>query len=215
MAPPDSSPWSPDGRLGSASSRARRRSLARLSGFGCREWLPGSTSEFLAPVASSSCFSWSGSEATTTCLLARATASDVLASVLMMLAPDLIPTGPVHWWPYTIQWNQYIMHIIHTKFDILLLSLGFMISWWPTMHHHIKAYHHTHHAYWYWAFVWTMCFSWWCHMLFQWWPWTIISNLSLSSILNLTYWYWVLAWVICCFSDDHKPSYQTYSYHPY
>ena len=114
----------------------------------------------------------------------------------------------IHWWPYTIQWNQYIMHIIHTKFDILLLSLGFMISWWPTMHHHIKAYHHTHHAYWYWALVWTMCFSWWCHMLFQWWPWTIISNLSLSSILDSTYWYWVLVWVSCCLSDDHVPSYE-------
>ena len=70
MAPPDSSPWPPGGCVDSASSRARRRSLAQLSGFGCREWLPGSTPEYLAPVASSSCFSWSGSEATTTCLLA-------------------------------------------------------------------------------------------------------------------------------------------------
>ena len=52
-------------------------------------------------------------------------------------------------------------------------------------------------------------------MLFQWWPCTIISNQSLSSILNLTYWYWVLAKVICCFSDDHVPSYQTNRYHLY
>ena len=29
---------------------------------------------------------------------------------------------------------------------------------WPTMHHHIKAYLHTHHAYSYWALVWAMCF---------------------------------------------------------
>ena len=70
MGPLDSSPW-PPGRVGSASSLALRRSLARLSGFGCRGWLPGSIPEYLAPIASTSCFSWSSWEADTTCLVIR------------------------------------------------------------------------------------------------------------------------------------------------
>ena len=127
--------------------------------------------------------------------------------------------------------------------DIMVLGLGLghmLLQWWPCTliaNQSLSSYS----TFWYWV----LAFVVWCfsddhmyhhmksipiihsrldilvlglgqgHMLLHWWPCTIISNLSLSSILNSTYWYWVLAKVICCFSDDHVPSYQTYPYHPY
>ena len=92
--------------------------------------------------------------------------------------------------------------IIHTKFNILVLGLGFgpmLFQWWPcTIHTKFDI------------LVLGLGLG---HMLLQWWPCTIISNQSLSSYS--TFWYWVLAFVIWCFSDDHVPSYEINPYHPF
>ena len=144
------------------------------------------------------------------------------------------------WWPCTTISNQSLSSILNSTFWYLVLArviccfsddhvpsyqtnpyhpiqhfgIGSWLSSYDvlvmTMYHHMKSIPIIHSR-----FDILVLGIGQGHMLLQWWPCTIISNLSLSSILNLTYWYWVLAKVICCFSDDHVPSYQTNRYHPY